>query len=215
MTIPANAPAAPPAAPASGEQPPATPAPTSQVDPAAFQRGNQDAADAAADAARGTTNPQTGRTFTEAEVERIRQEEKDKVYGRVSDLTEELKREREEREAEKRARAEEEARAEEARRREGEKDLDVRELLTRKEQEWTDRFNQIEAQRETDRALLDKEREFNALQEYKRNILAQHEDDIMPELRDLVDGNNEAEIQAAAQRAIEKTNGIMQNIQAV
>lgn len=202
----------------SGEQPPATPAPTHQVDPNAFNRGaveqRPDAADQAAEAARGSTNPQTGRTFTEAEVERIRQEEKDKLYGRVNDLTEELKREREERESEKRRLAEEEARSEEERRRQSEEGTDVRELLRQKEQEWNNKFQQLEQAREQDQALLEKERQFNALQEYQRNLITQHENDIMPELRDTVGGNSEEEVQASVQRAIDKTNTILGNIQA-
>ena len=200
------------------EQPPAQPAPTHQVDPNAFNRGAQEQVSTSdtpkADAAEGTVNPQTGRMFTEAEVERIRQEEKDKLYGRVNDLTEELRSIREEREAEQRAREEEEARAEEERRRAGESDLDVRELLQKKEQEWNEKFRSIEEQREQDRALLEKERMFNALQEYQRNLLDQHADDIMPELRDTVGGNSEEEIQASVQRAMEKTNAILGNIQA-
>ena len=208
----------PPQAP-SGETPPAHPSPTYQVDPQAFNRGTQDAPGAPsetprADAAEGTTNPQTGRVFTEAEVEAIRKEEKDKLYGRIDEVTNELKTMREEREAEQRAKAEEEARREEEARTAEEGDLDVKELLQRKEQEWNNRFQQLEEQRENDRALLEKERQFNALQEYQRNILEQHADDIMPELRDTVGGNSEEEIQASAQRAIEKTNTIMQNIQA-
>lgn len=202
-----------------GGTPPQAPAPTHQVDPNAFNRGAQDAAaaeaaaNATADAAQGTVNPQTGRVFTEAEVEAIRKEEKDKLYGRIEEVQNELKTMREAQEAEQRAKAEEEARREEEARNAEESDLDVKELLQRKEQEWNNRFREIEQQREQDRALLDKERQFNALQEYQRNMLEQHADDIMPELRDTVGGNSEEEVQASVQRAIEKTNTIMQNIQ--
>lgn len=217
ITIPAGTPDTPATAqpPTGGEQPPATPAPTHQVDPSAFGRGAAEAPGAQPAPSTSTTNPATGRLFTEAEVEKIRQEEKDKLYGRVDSLAEELRREREAREAEAKAREEEEARRAAEAQQAGENDLDVRELLRQKEAEWTQRFNEIEAQREADRALLEKERQFNALQEYTRDLLAQHEDDIMPELRDLVTGNTEEEVQASVNRAIEKTKGILGNIQAV
>lgn len=199
-----------------GMQPPAQPAPTHSVDPGRFNQGagEQGGQPPAAQPAPGETNPQTGRTFTEAEVEAIRQQEKDKLYGRINEMDETIKemRDRLAREQEEEAAREQEE--ERKRRAQEEEELDVRELLQRKEQEWNEKFEQIEQERKAQESLLEKERQYNALQEYKRNKVAQHEDDIMPQLRDLIAGNSEEEIDASINAAIEKTNSIIGDVAA-
>jgi len=198
-----------------GEEPPATPAPTSQVDPGSFNRGFQEQQEAGNVPTPGQTqNPATGRVFTEAEVEAIRREEKDKVYGRLDEVQTELRTLREAREAEQRERDEEEARRVEAQRNEEEENLDVRELLRRKEEEWTQRFTSIEEENRKKDAMLEQERKFNALQEYKRNQLAVNEDNIMPQLRQYVQGSTEEEIDASIQQQISVTNEILGEMQA-
>ena len=198
-----------------GEEPPAKPAPTSAVDPEAFARGFREQQEAGQQPTPGVTpNPSTGRTFTADEVEKIRQQEKDKLYGQIDELKGELRSYREEREAEQRAREEEEARRAEEAEEKAEADMDVRELIRKKEEEWTTQMREIQEQAERDRALLDQERKFSALQEYKRQQLETHADDIMPHLRPYVQGNSEEEIQASIQQQIETTNAIMADVQA-
>ena len=198
-----------------GEEAPAQPAPTHQVDPEAFNKGFEEQQKAGQQPTPGVTqNPETGRTFTESEVEKIRQQEKDKLYGQIDELKTELQTYREEREAEKKAREEQEAQAAREAEEKAEADMDVRELIRKKEEEWTQQMKEIQEKAERDRALLEKERHYNAIQEYKRQKLETHEDDIMPHLRDLVDGATEEEVDASAQRAIEKTNAILADVQA-
>lgn len=197
-----------------GEEPPAKPASQHQVDPNAFNQGFEEQQRAGEQPTPGVTqNPETGRTFTAEEVEKIRQQEKDKLYGQIDELKGELKTFREEREAEQRAREEEEARrtreAEEA----AEADMDVRELIRKKEEEWTQQMQEIQEKAERDRALLEQERRFSALKEYKEQQIATHEDAIMPHLRQYVQGNSEEEIDASIQQQIETTNAIMADIQ--
>ena len=208
-----NIPAVPPQENPPEEIPPATPAPTHAVDPGAFNRGATEQHPAPTPQ---PTNPPEGqgRVFTSEEVERIRKEEKDKLYGRVDTLTEEIKRLREEAEARKAAEAAEEDRIAQQQTLETENQTDVRELLRKKESEWTMRFNEIEAEREKDRALLEKEREFSALRDYQSGLLEQHADDIIPELRDTIGGSTREEVEASVQRAVEKTQAILANIQA-
>ena len=197
-----------------GEEPPAKPAP--QADPGSFAKGFEEQANndgkGNQPVAGQTPNPATGRVFTEDEVERFRQQERDKLYPRIEELSTELKSMREEREAEQRAREEEEARqAEEARKAE-ESDMDVRELIRKKESEWTQQMQEIRQESERAQALLDQERRHNALQEYKRQKLEVHEDDIMPHLRGYVDGSTEEEVDASIQKQIETTQAIMADV---
>lgn len=201
--------------PAPTEEPPATPASNRAVDPNAFNRGFDEQQRAGEQPTPGQThNPATGRVFTEEEVEKIRQQEKDKLYGELNSTREELRKFREEREAEQRAREEEEARLAEEREKAGESDMDVRELIQKKEQEWNERFREVQEKQQQSEALLEQERRFNALNEYKRQMIETHADDIMPHLRDYVTGNSEEEIQASIQKQIETTNAILQDVQA-
>lgn len=159
-----------------------------------------------------TQNPSTGRVFTEEEVERIRREEKDKLYGRISSMEDELRQSREEREA--RQKQEEEAAAEEERKRREaeEEELSARELVRRKDQEWQSRFDELNKERERDRALLEQERRFSALTAYRDRRVREEEDGIAPELRDLVTGASEDEIEASIETLKSKTAAILQNM---
>lgn len=196
------------------EEPPATPAPNRAVDPNAFNRGFEEQQRAGEQPTPGqTTNPATGRVFTEAEVEKIRQQEKDKLYGELNSTREELRKFREEREAEQRAREEEEARRIAEAEKAGEEDMDVRALIEKKEREWDQRFNEVQESARQAEALLEQERKYNALQEYKRQQIQAHEEDIMPHLVPYVTGNSEEEIQASIQQQIETTNAILNDIQ--
>jgi DNA repair exonuclease SbcCD ATPase subunit len=154
-----------------------------------------------------------GRIFTEDDVERIRREEKDKLYGRVENLSQQLETLQKEREEAERLRQEELQREQERLRQEEESAMDLRELLTKKETEWQERFSRIEQEREQDRALLETERRFQQLEQYRQDRLSQEAEYIMPELRDLVSGSSEDEIEAAISAMKDKTAGIMAQVQ--
>lgn len=157
-------------------------------------------------------NQPTERTFTSDDLERARQQEKDKVYQRleqerkqreafetqVNELLEREKKQQEE-QAERQRQADEEAK------KQAEAEMSAKELLEEREREWNNRFeksqasfeerlNQVNQEREAERALLEKERELSALQGYIQRRVAEENDNIAPQLRDFVTGNTQDEV---------------------
>jgi len=152
------------------------------------------------------------RIFDEQDVARIRTEEKEKLYGRLSTQEEELKTLRAEREERvKSEKAAENARQAEIKAKE-EEEMELRDLLDRREQEWEQKFDGLRGQYDTDRSIFEQERRFQALSEYRRDLLEKHADSIMPELRDLVTGNTEEEILVSIEQMQQRTSAIMQNV---
>lgn len=173
----------------------------------------------------------TGQTFTADDLARVRQEEKDKLYGKIDTLTQELNGFKEQvgsltaAEQRRQAQAEEEkTRLEaEARKRE-EEDLDAKSLLQRREQEWQQqiqgleqtweqKFQQAEQEREQALALAQKEREFADLREHIAAQVEANKDKIAPQLLGWITGNSREEVDAAVARAIETTDAILADIQ--
>lgn len=153
------------------------------------------------------------RFYTDEDLERVRREEKDKLYGRLSTMEEQLKSIQQQREeAEAAARAEAEAAAAEAKRKEEEK-MEVRDLLTRKEQEWQDRIAEVESRYEHDKAIFEAERRFQSLEQYRQERVAQEAEYIMPELRDLITGSDEAAIDASIEAMKQRTAAIVSQVQ--
>lgn len=175
--------------------------------------------------------PQGGKTFTEDQVNALLQRERDKVYGRLdksSQAQEELKNQLAELQKAEKSRAAAEAKArkdaEEAARKAAEAEMSAKELIdtrTRElqehykqlEQTWADQVQTMQQQMAAQDVILQKERQFAALQQYKQQVLAQHQGDIAPELSDYIDGNSAEEIDAAVAKAIEKTNSIVSGFQ--
>ena len=154
------------------------------------------------------------RFYTDEDLERVRREEKDKLYGRIQTMDEQLKAIQKEREAAEAARlAELEAETERARREEEEK-METRELLKRKEEEWTDRFSELEGRYESDRAVFERERRFQELEQYRQARVDQESEYIIPELWDLISGNSETEIDATIAEMKARTAAIMGNFEA-
>lgn len=168
------------------------------------------------------TNPRTDTSgddvFSKDDVERARQQEKDKVYSR-------LESEREKREAlEARLRVFEEERearlaAEEAARQEAENarkaqelaEMDNKTRLEQLEQEFQAKIAAMQQEREMERAINEQERALAQLEAYKARALADAQDDILPELWDDVRGNTQDEIDASITRLREKTASILNN----
>lgn len=167
--------------------------------------------------------PQTPaeRTFTEADIAKARQEEKDKLYKELNKFREqtqtfqsELETLRKEREAEQARIAAEQKAAEEAARKQREEEMSAKELLAQKEQEWTNRFTQLEQERQQERALLEKEKQFTELQAYaqQRVQAAIAENQVAPELADFVGGNTREEIDASLEFVKAKSEAIVQSV---
>lgn len=158
--------------------------------------------------------PDPDKIFTREDIEKARREEKDKLYSRIEAMDSEVKRLREEREERERLAAEQAAEEEARRKAEAEEEMSVRELLQAKEQEWQNQFAQVQAEREEERRLFEMERQFQALEQYRLQALQANEDDIMPELRDMVGGNTQEEIDQAVALAKDKTARILANMTA-
>jgi hypothetical protein len=158
--------------------------------------------------------------FTAEDIQRARQEEKDKLYKRLESVESQNKKFLDEIEAQRKAR--EDAQADEARRqqeaaaeakRKAEDDMSAKDLLSQKEQEWSSRFEQIERQREEERLLFQKEQEFNNLQTYIQRRVGEETNEIAPELLDFVGGNSPEEVEASIATVKAKTQAILESVQ--
>lgn len=171
-----------------------------------------------------------GRTFTEADVAKIRQEEKDKLYKTQEDLKakfedqnknflamqaelEALRKEREERAALEQKKREE---AEAAAKAKHEEEASAKQLLKEKtaelEQSMAEKFAELQRQNEEKDAIIAREREFAELREYAQSRVAENNDNIAPELVRFIGGNSREEIDASIANAIEATNQIVEGL---
>jgi hypothetical protein len=178
-----------------------------------------------------TPTPPVGRTFTEDEVAQIRQQEKDKLYGRIDTLQNNITALTEQvgglTAAEQRRVAEmeqEQARLEEEARRAEEQGLDPATLVERTrsefqqqidqvEQSWQQRFEAEQEQRRAAEAAAQKEREFSALREYTQTQVEANKDKIAPQFLPYITGNSEEEVNTAIERAVSATEEIFNEMQ--
>lgn len=175
--------------------------------------------------------PSNEKYFSEEDVAKIRQQEKDKLYKRLEDADSRYKqmedqlgilaKEREEaiRLAEERAKKE----AEVLRQRELE-ELSAKELLARTEdqfkarineveQEWSAKFQELERQRQAQEAVLEKERALQALESYRTRRMNEEQESIIPELIDLISGNSQEEIENSIGALRARSSAIIESIQ--
>jgi len=148
-----------------------------------------------------------------AERERVRKEEKDKLYPQIQTLNEQLQvlsREREERLA---AQQQAEQEAAELAKQKAEEEMTARDLLRQYQTESEQRFNELLAERDRERALREKEGEFARVAEYRFRRLAEESDTIAPQLADYVGGASEEEIDRSIALAQQKTAAILAEVQ--
>ena len=156
------------------------------------------------------TQPPPGRWFSEDDVARMRQEESARIAA-ISEQLQTLQQERDEREAAALAAT---AAAEEAERKREEDAMDVRQLLERKDQEWKAQIEGLRGEQERERAIFEQERRFAQVQDYRRNRLEQEvaEQNLLPELQDLVVGSSEDEIEHAIEIMRQRSATILNNV---
>jgi len=151
--------------------------------------------------------------YTEEDLKKVREQEKSKLYPQIDSLKEELnllKKEREERLAEaERLRHE----AEEEARRKAESEMDTRQLLELKEKEWAKQLEEERQERQKAFSLFERERQYSELQEYRNRRLAEEQENIMPELLDLVTGNTPDEVEQSITGLRERTSRILESAQ--
>lgn len=155
--------------------------------------------------------------FTADDLAKARAQEKAKLYPQMEKMAAEL-------EALKKAQAEEAARkAERAAKREQdavakqkqkeEEELSAKELLAKKEQEFQAALQTERLERENAIALLEKERKFQELMNYRQQRIEQERETIVPQLIDLVSGDSREEIEQSIETLKAKSAGIMQDVQ--
>lgn len=169
-----------------------------------------------------TPPPAPARVFTDADIAKARQEEKDKLYADLEKQREKLaefekfkanfEAEKAKAAEEAAAKAREEAEAEARRKFE---ETDAKTLLAEAEKTWQQRWDEAERQREQERAVFAREQEFHRLKEYATAKVneALQANEVAPELADFVTGNNEAEIDASLEFVKQKTQQIVSGIQ--
>jgi chromosome segregation ATPase len=153
------------------------------------------------------------KSYTEEDLRKVREQEKSKLYPQIEKLKDELdslKKEKNEEEAKKAA---VEAEIAEKAKKKQEEELAVRELLTLKEQEFAAQLQAEREEREKAFALLDAERRFSELQNYRATRLEQERDNIIPELIDLIAGETPDEIESSIAGLKERSSRILDSAQ--
>jgi len=159
------------------------------------------------------TTKATSKFYTEDDLARVRSQEKEKLYPQIDKLKDELDTIKREREAELAARAAEEEAKAKAQQEALENDMDVRSLLKAKETEWQEQLERERQERERAFALLERERTFADLQNYRQQRVEQERDNIIPELVDLISGNTREEVDASVESLKERSNKILESAQ--
>jgi hypothetical protein len=157
--------------------------------------------------------------YTAEDIARARSQEKEKLYPQVEKLKEELallKQREAEREAEEARRKDErkarDAEAAKKKKEEEEAELSAKELLVRKEQELMALVQEERSEREKALALLEQERRFQQLMNYRSQRIEQERDGIIPELIDMVQGGDENEIEQSISALKEKSAKIFEAV---
>ena len=160
-----------------------------------------------------TTRSETSKAYTEDDLAKVRSQEKDKLYPQIEKLKTELEEIKLQREAELAVKqAEKEAQDAEERTR-LEADLDVRELLKKKETEWSEQLVRERQERERAFALLEREKTFAEIQTFRQQRLEEEREAIIPELLDLVTGNTQDEINASIDGLKNRSTRILESAQ--
>ena len=158
--------------------------------------------------------------YSADDIAKAREQEKAKLYPQMEKMKEELaalKKAREEQAAKEEERdsriAEEAARQEALKREQEESELSAKELLAKKEQEFQALLDTERLERERAFALLEQERKFQELTNYRQNRLEQERDNIVPELIDLIQGNTPDEVEQSIATLKEKSASISSSVQ--
>ena len=180
---------------------------------------------------------QESKTFTEDDIAAARRQEKDKLYGeldkereqrkaleeRMAELQKNIEAFNTDKEAQLAAEREAQEAAEAERRAREESEMEAKDLLAKREQEWEQRlqetenrwaqqFEEIQQQAAAQEAMLEKERAFNALNEYKTSKIQEAGDAIMPHLHRYITGNTTEEIDASISAAMQTTSDMMEDM---
>ena len=149
--------------------------------------------------------------WTDEDIANARQQEKDKLYGRIEQLggqMQEIQAAREAEAAERQRLADE---ADAARKAKEENEMDLRTLMERREAELRAEMEQIRQAQEMEREVFNRERTLQQVDEYRRDRIAQESEYLMPELRQYIAGDTMEAIDAAIERVKADTANIVSN----
>lgn len=142
--------------------------------------------------------------YSAEDIAKARAQEKAKLYPQLEKTQEELAavkkilEEQQAKEADRAAkRAEREAARAEEKKKQQEDEMSFKQLLSTKEKEWQAQLEVERLEREKAFALLEREREFQELSTYRQQRLEESRNEIVPELIDLISGNNKDEIESS------------------
>ncbi len=155
-----------------------------------------------------------GRTFTEAEVERIRKEEKDKLYAQLKDEADKRKAAEKELREKTKAEEEERLRLEEEQRKAAEAEMDARALIESRTAQWEAQFAEEREARARLEATLAQERRYNELQELRGDLIERERENILPELIDLISGSTPEEMEQTVVSLRQRSTAILGNVNA-
>jgi len=161
---------------------------------------------------------QTQKFYTEEDLAKVRTQEKDKLYPVVEQLKSEvaaLKKDKDEKAARKAAESEAKA-TEKAEKNKAKmiEDLDAKDLIKLTTDELREQLERERSERERAFALLEQERTYAELQNYKQNLIEQERENIIPELVDLVAGNTPDEVSASLESLKARSAKILESAQA-
>ena len=156
--------------------------------------------------------PQPQPRWTDDDLNEARRQEKDKLYGRIEEMNAQLREIQEARAAEQAERERLATEAAESLRAKEEEELEIRDLLTRKETEWQQQLTLLEQRYDNDRAVFEKERSFAELMNYRRDRIEQEAEYIIPELRDLITGDSVEAIDASINTMKARSEQIFANM---
>jgi vacuolar-type H+-ATPase subunit I/STV1 len=166
----------------------------------------------------------TDRFFSKEQVDEMlnkaREQERSKLYptiestdARAKALDEEVKALRKSVKSVEKIEADRLAAVEEARRIKEESELSAKEFAERIRAENAQAVANLQAQQETERALLRKELEFMQLQNHVQRRVAEEADNIAPELIDFIGGDTVEQVEASIEVVKAKSAQILANIQ--
>ena len=158
---------------------------------------------------------QTQKFYTEEDLAKVRTQEKDKLYPVVEQLKSEvaaLKKDKDEKAARKAA--ESEAKATEKAEKDKAKmiaDLDAKDLIKLTTDELREQLERERSERERAFALLEQERTYAELQNYKQNLIEAERDNVMPQLWKYLEGNSPEELNASLEDLKAQTASIFED----
>lgn len=148
-----------------------------------------------------------------AERERVRKEEKDKLYPQIEEQQRQLAELQAKEDAREAERVAEEQRLAEEERVRQEESMTALQRLEEYKSEQDVRFAALEAERDRERVLREKEQEFGRIQEYRARRMAEESGEIAPQFLDYITGVTEDQIEVSLESAKSKTAEIVAEFQ--